>query len=114
MKKYLWLSGFAVWFALCLAMPVISQAETYSYDVTGRVDHFTLLCLSSYNSFNFRHFRSFYTLAHFKCTMSNMHVLRSATERGNINREKRVVDRRIEEDTTEFKRALLYPRSVLF
>lgn len=36
-KKNLLLSTCAVWFVLCLAAPVISQAETYSYDVAGRL-----------------------------------------------------------------------------
>ena len=36
-KKNLWLSRCAVWVILCLAVPVISQAETYTYDVTGRL-----------------------------------------------------------------------------
>jgi len=36
-NKYLWLSKCAVWFVLCLAAPVNSQAETYSYDVVGQL-----------------------------------------------------------------------------
>lgn len=36
-KKYLWLSKCAVWFVLCLASPVISQAENYTCDTAGRL-----------------------------------------------------------------------------
>ncbi len=40
-KKYLWLFVFAVWLVMCLAAPVISHAETYTYDVTGRLTSVT-------------------------------------------------------------------------
>ncbi len=47
MKQTLWLSKCAVWVVLCLAFPVISQAETYSYDVTGRLTGVTYDDVSS-------------------------------------------------------------------
>ena len=37
MKEELWLSKCAVWFVLCLAGPVISQAGNYTYDTAGRL-----------------------------------------------------------------------------